>query len=259
MICLNLTLPTPAENLACDEALLETCETAPEAAGAMLRFWEPAQHFVVVGYANRVATEVNVAACADAGVAVFRRCSGGGTVVQGPGCLNYSLILPIDEAGPTANVSSTNRWVMNTHRQAVEDALEAHAPAASQPRRGALPEMGRRVEVLGHTDLALGRVKFSGNAQRRRRRFLLFHGTFLLNFDLALLDRLLPMPTHQPDYRAGRPHREFVRNLPLDSETVRAALCEAWHARQAAIEIPCHAIAQLVRERYSRAEWNHKF
>ena len=57
---LDLTFPTPEENLACDEALLDWCEAGdgPE----VLRFWEPQQHFVVVGYSNRVEREVNVEA-----------------------------------------------------------------------------------------------------------------------------------------------------------------------------------------------------
>ena len=60
----DLTLPTPAENLACDEALLCQCE---ETGGdEILRFWEPVQPFVVVGYANAVASEVNAAACQSA-------------------------------------------------------------------------------------------------------------------------------------------------------------------------------------------------
>ena len=91
---LDLTLPTPEENLACDEALLDGCDDGdgPE----VLRFWEPQKHFVVVGYSNRVESEVNVAACSELGIPILRRCSGGGTVLQGPGCLDYSLILRID-------------------------------------------------------------------------------------------------------------------------------------------------------------------
>src|ERR1019366_4870445 len=94
---LDLTLPTPAENLACDEALLDACEAGRHP--PVLRFWESPEHFVVVGYSNPVATEVNVEACQAAGVPILRRCTGGGTVVQGPGCLNYALILPIEMEG----------------------------------------------------------------------------------------------------------------------------------------------------------------
>ena len=95
MTFLDLTLPAPAENLACDEALLDWFEE--QGGDGVLRFWEPDNYFVVVGYGNHVAIEANVPACEADGVPVLRRCSGGGTVLQGPGCLNYSLILKIEE------------------------------------------------------------------------------------------------------------------------------------------------------------------
>ena len=47
---LDLSLPTPAGNLACDEALLDLCETQETL--EILRFWESPQHFVVLGYGN---------------------------------------------------------------------------------------------------------------------------------------------------------------------------------------------------------------
>src|SRR5215510_4968605 len=80
----------PAEYLAWDEAFLEECE---EEGTEALWFWESATPFVVVGYAQEIAREVNYEACQKRGIQVLRRCSGGGTVVQGPGCLNYGLAL----------------------------------------------------------------------------------------------------------------------------------------------------------------------
>ena len=52
----DFTLSTPAENLAGDEALLNVCEAN---GGAALRFWESPVPFVVVGYGNEIAREVN--------------------------------------------------------------------------------------------------------------------------------------------------------------------------------------------------------
>src|ERR1039458_272237 len=71
------------------------------------------------------------------------------------------------------------------------------------------------VEWRGQTDLAIGGLKCAGNAQRRRRRFLLFHGSFLLHLDLGLLEKILPLPSHQPDYRLNRSHSDFLVNLNL--------------------------------------------
>src|SRR3954454_25007928 len=91
----DLTLATPGENLACDEALLDACEE--EGAGEVLRFWEPREYFVVLGYANEARREVDLEFCATRSIRVLRRCTGGGTVLQGPGSLNYTLVLRIGE------------------------------------------------------------------------------------------------------------------------------------------------------------------
>jgi len=253
MFLLDLTLPSPAENLACDEALLDFFE---EHGGAgLLRFWEPKEHFAVVGYANHVQTEVNVPACDAAGIPIFRRCSGGGTVLQGPGCLNYSLVLKIDETGPLHTITSANRFIMERNRAAIESCSSRREEAYST------------IKVLGHTDLALApcpsspdpSLKFSGNAQRRKKHFLLFHGTLLLNFDLPLVEKYLRMPSKEPDYRQGRSHKKFLTNLDLPAKKVKEALREAWGAAETLEVIPRDAIALLARDKYVTKEWNFKF
>src|SRR5580765_3916642 len=242
MIFLDLTLPTPAENLACDEALLDAAETG--VSDQVLRFWESPEYFVVVGYANKVATEVNVAACEAKGIPILRRCSGGGTVVQGPGCLSYALVMRIKDDGPTRSISAANQFIMERNRAAIEFVL--------RPPRSDL-------RVCGHTDLAIGGLKFSGNSQRRRKNCLLFHGTFLLNFDLALVNEVLLMPTKQPDYRASRAHGEFIANLGASAEQVKAALQSAWVATDECSAIPRDAIGALAGQKYSTRGWNGKF
>jgi lipoate-protein ligase A len=102
-------------------------------------------------------------------------------------------------------------------------------------------------------------LKFAGNSQRRRKNFLLFHGTLLLNCDLTLIHQLLRMPSLQPDYRASRPHEEFVTNLNLAAEKVKAALAQAWNATGELKSLPLDEIKKLAREKYSSREWNFKF
>ncbi|MEO5804375.1 MAG: hypothetical protein ABIR24_12685, partial [Verrucomicrobiota bacterium] len=110
---LDLTLPTPAENLACDEALLDFCEETdgPE----ILRVWEPADYFIVVGYANKVILEVNCRAATAQAIPILRRSSGGGTIVQGRGCLNYSLILNFAKNNHLQTIAGVNRFIMSRH------------------------------------------------------------------------------------------------------------------------------------------------
>lgn len=235
---LDLTFPAPAENLACDEALLDLCESG--FADEVLRFWESMTHVVVVGYGNKVASEVDVAACRADGIPVLRRCSGGGTVLQGPGCLNYSLVLRIDAHHELENITSANCHIMKRNAAALSKVL------------------GKTASVEGFTDLTLDGRKFSGNAQRRKRTHLLFHGTFLLDFDLQLIERYLRAPSRQPDYRRDRSHLDFLRSLGLSREEIKRAFRSEWNATEALPNLPEEPLKKLVAEKYSRAESNFK-
>jgi lipoate---protein ligase len=239
MRILNLALQTPAENLACDEALLDWCEE--NKGEETLRFWESPETFVVAGYANKIAAEVNVENCRAKQIPIFRRCSGGGAVLQGAGCLNYALVLQITEVPPLAGISSANKFIMERNRAAIETLCKG------------------KVLVRGHTDLAIGGLKFSGNSQRRKKNFLLFHGTFLLNFDLALVGEFLRMPSKQPDYRQSRNHGEFLTNLNLPADKVKAALKKSWNATKELKVFPKSEIQKLAVQKYSTDEWNLKF
>ena len=249
MKLLDLTLPSPAENLACDEALLDWRDE--NGGEEILRFWKSHETFIVVGYANKVATEVNVESCRAGQIPIFRRCSGGGTVLQGRGCLNYALILEIKENSPLAGISGANKFIMERNREAIESKVQS-------------PKSKVQISINGHTDLTLNPEpstlnKFSGNSQRRKKNFLLFHGTFLLDFDLALVGELLRMPSKQPDYRQSRSHGEFLTNLNLPSDTVKAALIKSWNATEELKDFPKSKIQKLVREKYLTGEWNLKF
>jgi lipoate-protein ligase A len=239
IIRLELTLSTPEENLACDEALLEQAEE--QGGPALLRFWEPAQPFVVLGYANRVQQEVDLDVCRERKVPVLRRCSGGGTVLQAPGCLNYSLLLPVSESGSLATIPSTNVFVMERHARVLTGLL------------------GEAVTVEGITDLAVGLRKCSGNAQRRRQGWLLFHGTFLFGFDPALVMALLRSPPRQPSYRRRREHTEFMMSLPLPAGQVKEALAAAWDAGGTSHDYPRDRVSRLVQEKYATETWNLKW
>jgi lipoate---protein ligase len=236
---LDRTLHTPQANLACDEALLDWCEE--DSHDEILRFWEPRQHFVVLGYSNKANAEVNLESCETLGIPVLRRCSGGGTILQGLGCLNYALLLRIQPGSPLTSIPKANAFIMNRNRNALNSLLDGKAL------------------IQGHTDLTLQGLKFSGNSQRRKRHFLLFHGSFLLNLDLALVQQTLHMPSKQPEYRRERTHKEFLTNVNLAADAVKEAMKSAWHAAEALADIPETRIQQLAKEKYATDSWNFKF
>ncbi len=236
---IELTLPDPASNLACDEALVESFE-ARRAPDGLLRIWEPKNHFIVLGHSNRIDSEVDVAACESERLSIFRRLSGGGTVMQGPGCLNYSLILRNGVDIPLG-IGESFQVVLEHHKQCIQEMI------------------GDCVDIAGVSDLVINGRKFSGNAQYRKRRFTLVHGTFLLNLDPAIVARCLRLPSKQPVYRQNRSHDSFMRNLHLDPNGVRKALKAAWSASDQFTEVPNAMIADLKKSRYGRPDWTHKF
>lgn len=232
----DVTLPAAEENLALDEVLLSSVDDRPTS--ALLRLWEPDRYCIVLGRSNRAMTEVNQAACRDAGIPILRRASGGGTVLLGPGCLAYSLVLPLSDECRTLGVTVLTRAIME------------RIAACLRPL---VPE----VAVCGTSDLAVGGLKFSGNAQRWLKHALLHHGTILYGFDLELIQRLLSFPSRQPDYRAGRAHRLFVTNVPA----TRTQLVDALVAGCGASSGECDAstirlASELAASRYQTPEWN---
>src|SRR5271157_5098754 len=91
---LDLSFDDPAENLALDEAILLTAEQAR--GQDLLRVWVSAIPCVVLGAGCILTGDVNEVACLADKVPILRRSSGGGTVLLGPGCLAYSLVMAYD-------------------------------------------------------------------------------------------------------------------------------------------------------------------
>ena len=236
---LELTFADPARNLACDQALLEWCEE--QDVDGVLRVWEPQNYFVVLGHSNKLATEVNVTACAGRGMPILRRFSGGGAVLQGPGCLNYALVIKNRPSGIAGAIGESYRRVLKRHQKIF------------------VRLMSEAVQIQGISDLAIGGRKFSGNAQYRKHRHVLVHGSFLLDLDLPLVESCLCMPSREPSYRQGRSHLSFLRNLCIDSSMVREALKEEWGVESNLDEVPRQRIEELANQRYSCSNWSCKF
>jgi lipoate---protein ligase len=242
MQLLDYTCATPEENVALEEALLLAAEAGD--CGEVLRFWESRKHFVVLGAGGAVAKETHSELCRAENIPILRRCSGGGTVLQGAGCLNYTLVLDREARPELATIESTNRAILSSVVQA-------------------LSSCGVNAQIDGISDITASGAKLSGNAQRRRKRWILFHGTILHHFDLALISRYLREPEKQPDYRAHRPHAAFVQNVSVEPGEFKLALARSWTAKDLIKSDPPPTLRdqmqELVRHKYSQQSWNMAF
>ena len=205
MILKDISLPSPEENILLDEALFVLADK--EGGGEVLRFWESLTTFIVLGRIGREHDDVDLAAAKRDKISVLRRTSGGGTVVQGPGCLNYTLVLSKDINPALADLRKSYQWILSKVMAALKT---LDVEAAFHPI----------------SDLALtsNQKKFSGNAQHRGKNFILHHGTILYDFDLNVVSKYLKMPKDIPEYRRGRPHADFVTNIPVNPKLFKQAL-----------------------------------
>jgi lipoate-protein ligase A len=245
MHLLELTLPTPEQNLALDEALLDQAEESPNPQET-LRLWESPRPVVVVGRSSRVDVEIDRRASDALGIPILRRSSGGAAVVVGPGCLMYAVVLSLEL------------------RPELKDLSRAHAFVLGRLARGLAAE-GLDATCAGTSDLVMYGAsaetarKFSGNSLRAKRRHLLYHGTLLYDFDLSLIATCLKMPLRQPYYRKARVHGDFVANQPCDSARLRSAVLNGFPVDGEWKTWPRERVAALVAERFQNDDWNFTY
>jgi lipoate---protein ligase len=201
----DLSFATPEENIYFDELLFQLAEK--HGRGEYLRFWESPTYFVVLGRIGKEQEDVRLHATTAEQIPVLRRTSGGGTVLQGPGCLNYTFVLSKRNTPALNDLRSSYQWICGKIVEAV----------------GAL---GVEAAFRPISDIALSsnEKKFSGNAQHRGKHYLLHHGTILYDFSLEKISQYLNMPKEMPDYRKLRHHSEFVTNIPVIPAAFKAAL-----------------------------------
>lgn len=178
-------------NLSIDEALTRG---AAQDGRRVLRLWWGGVPTVVTGRSEKPEVVADLEACRRLGVRVLQRASGGGTVLQTPNVLNYSLTGPAPAMLEIRGVFRLGARLLC----------------------GALARLGLQGEMMGISDVAVGELKISGNAMAKRWGGLLLHGTLLRDLDMEMVERCLRHPPREPDYRQGRNHRAFLTTLQAE-------------------------------------------
>ncbi len=261
MLRLNFKPASARHELARDEAMLQWADGIVEQGFSevaevtampslehvdteLFRVWRFAEPTVILGRSSKIDEEVHRDWCRQRGIDVLRRCTGGASVVGGPGCLMYSVVVRVPASGGLRNIDAAHDFVMQRVLAAVCQQL---------------PDAERR----GTCDLAWQARKFSGNSLRVARHHLLYHGTLLLAADLDLIADCLAFAPRQPEYRQGRYHRDFIDNVDLDETLLVEAL-----SRQFGVVGECGAgrlvmelesiSNELFRTRYDDAQWHER-
>lgn len=152
----------------------------------------PEHWHVVMGASGKAAREVHESAMVEADVPLYKRKGGGGTVLLGPG----TLIVTVH-----AGVAHTfrNMAYFEAINKALMDVFRHWKPLDYAQK--------------GISDIAVGPKKIVGSSIFRRRQYVLYQASVLLDLNLPLMERLLQYPPREPDYRKGRSHADFVTSL----------------------------------------------
>jgi len=147
---------------------------------------------IVLGRGSRPERELHLPRVLADRVPVRRRPGGGCAVVLDPGNLLVAVVLPVP------GVAGVRDWFDRVSGWMVE----------------ALAECGiAGVEVRGASDLCLADRKIAGAALHRSRGIVHYAATLLVDPRIDLVERWLPHPPREPDWRRGRPHGEFMGAL----------------------------------------------
>jgi lipoate---protein ligase len=228
-----------------------------ESSNEVLRLWELTSPCVVLGRASKWSEEVHREACLRDGVAILRRASGGATIVAGPGCLMYSVLISYAHRPTWRALDMAHREVMQRTRAAVQATTDRF-------------ELGLQIQIDGTCDLKVADRKFSGNAMRCKRNWMIYHGTIMYAMKLEYMTEYLREPPRQPKYRMQRTHASFVTNLLQDSDEAERAnfranlehdLATQFSATQSWRQCPLRndvvlECTRLRESRYSNPQWH---
>lgn len=177
---LHLEVRDGYRNMALDEAILKAA--IEKRCPPTLRFyrWDPST--VSIGRNQSLSTEVNLSVLEEKGFNLVRRITGGGAVFHDRlGEITYSIICPLSFLEN-----------LNAHKVIEQFEIIENGIIAGLKLFGLKPEKG----IIHCPAIFLDGKKFSGNAQVRKKGYILQHGTILLEIDPELMYSVLKAPNN---------------------------------------------------------------
>ena len=154
--------------------------------------WCPDDVYVVLGNSNKPHENLNEEKIAEDGIKVYKRPSGGETVVLTPNTLVISIkIIQEKFADPQRYFRYFNQKII----QGLEKIGVQH------------------LNYTGISDVAIKSKKILGSSIYRKRHAVFYHAVLNVSEPVETIERYIKHPTKEPDYRKGRSHKEFVTSL----------------------------------------------
>ena len=157
--------------------------------------WQPQETVIVLGQSNSIETSLSTDTVAADGLRVTKRPSGGETVILTPATVAFTAARHFQVMIPFRD------YFMMVNSTVIEG----------------LAEMGvAGLGARGISDITIGNRKILGSSMRKVGDKLVYHAVLNIAEDPVLFSRYLLHPQHEPDYRSGRSHHEFVTSLAAE-------------------------------------------
>lgn len=203
---------------------------------------------ILIGRNQNTISEINLDYVKANNIDVVRRLSGGGTVFNDLGNMNFTFIT-----------------FRNTSNQCIKNGFEKFA----LPVIHALKSLGIDATFNGRNDITIDGKKFSGNAQYFQKNKLLHHGTILYDCDMTKLSQALKSKavkfkdksvksvssrvTNILPYMETKmdllEFREYLKNYIIKSNNIE----KIYTFNRRDIE----KIEKIMKERFEAWEWNY--
>ena len=247
-------------NMAIDEAMLLTQKASLQ---PTLRFYGWLQPAFSFGYFQRIAEEVDVAACAAHGIGIVRRITGGGTVIHGWD-VTYTLIVPHGSGTFPKDISAaycaiSDCLINGLQRLDIDVAHQIEKPIAGDAPNICLTNPAQY-------DTLLNGKKIAGVSQRRNQTGVMYQGYIAL--DLPPSD-VLTLASRQVGFGQVAAGKSTAINLSRSTPISRKQLEDAAvlgfeetlglqfvEADMSFQEIK--TAESLAQTKYGAAEWNFR-
>jgi lipoate-protein ligase A len=182
----------------------------PEATTPAFMVWQPAEPIIVLGQSNQAETAVHTELAEQDEIPVYKRHTGGQTVILTPLTVVISVRLISEKLD---NPQVYFKWV----NKAIIEALTS---------------LGiNSLNEKGISDIAIGEKKILGSSIYRKKSMVFYHAVLNLSENPEFIGRYLKHPTREPDYRSGRKHEDFVTSIhlagyPLPAKTIMKAISD---------------------------------
>lgn len=227
----------PYYNLALEEYLLNM-----ELENGIFLLWQN-QDTVVIGRYQNTFEEIDLELANLRKIHVVRRNSGGGAVFHDLGNLNYSIIRSIE------NYETIN----------LEDFV--------QPIINVLSDIGVKARFSGRNDIEVDKKKIGGIAQYISNKYVLIHGTLLINSNKHFISEVLTRNTKIEDRESVKSVRREVVNL-TDIVKDKVSVCDVKQRIKDELSVKYEykklclsdsdkeKISKMACDKYKSWEWN---